>query len=72
MTIFRADDDLVMGVSFPAGPSLFSVTKEVFQAYAGVSASALVGGDDVAENDFISAILVANVKVADEMRLVHG
>ena len=72
MTIFRADEDLAMGVSFPAGPFLFSVTNEVFQAYAGVSASALAGGGYVAENDFISAMLVANVKVADEMRLVHG
>ena len=72
MTIFRADEDLAMGISFPVKPPIFSVTKVVVQAYAGVSASALAGGGYVAENDFISAMLVANVKVADEMRLVHG
>ena len=72
MTIFRAYEDLSIGVSFPAGPYLFSVTKEVVQAYTDVSASAIVDGDDVAKKDFTSTKLLANVKVADEMRSARG
>ena len=48
------------------------MTKEVTQAYADVSASALVGGDNDAGKDFTSALWVAKVTIAEEMRSVHG